>query len=267
MSGSLRTTIERLRREALAAPPSAFEAGRAQQAVLAEYPDVAGVLAALADDREETYPRRDALTRALLLRHRANRQALWASMLLVAYYPMLSRLRYRLVSDTVPRDELDQVVLAAFLAAAGEMPLGDEVDRLAMRLRQRTERQVFAYLRKERELGPAVEDAEELAEDGADGLQAPRPPGSEEELLDLALLLERAEQEGVPKASLEVVAATVLRRQRLRDYVERMAPRDEVERERLYQRLKRQRTRVLRRLRGLLAESPPPSPGRRASAL
>ena len=49
---------------------------------------------------------------------------------------------------------------------------------------------------------------------------------------------------------------TVLRRELLRSYVERVAPDDDLERERMYQRLKRQRTRVLRRLRSLLGQSP-----------
>jgi hypothetical protein len=79
---------------------------------------------------------------------------------------------------------------------------------------------------------------------------------TDEELFDLALLLERAADEGIPQSSLEVVAATVLRRELLRSYVDRVAPDDELERERMYQRLKRQRTRVLRRLRTMLGQSP-----------
>ena len=64
----------------------------------------------MADDREHTYPERDGLTRALLSEHRASGEALWASVLLVAYYPMLSRLRHRLVSDAVPRDDPETLV-------------------------------------------------------------------------------------------------------------------------------------------------------------
>ena len=256
MSGALRTVVERLRREALAAPRRSFDVGRARQPALAPHEGVASVLTALADDREHTYPERDALTRALLAEHRASGDALWASMLLVAYYPMLSRLRHRLVCDTVPRDELDQVVVTAFLGAISELSLPDHADRIAMRLRQRTERQVFAFLRKEREQQHPSATPDELAIFDAETVEARRPPTTDEALFDLALLLERAAQEGLSKAGLEVVEATVLRRELLRSYVERVAPDDDVERERMYQRLKRQRTRVLRRLRALLGRSP-----------
>jgi len=256
MSSGLRTVIERLRREALTAPRRCFDAGRARQPALARHEDVASVLSALADDREHTYPERDTLTRALCAEHRESGDALWASMLLVAYYPMLSRLRHRLVPGSVPRDELDQVVVTAFLAAVGELSLDEHADRVAMRLRQRTERQVFAFLRKEREHQHPSADSDELAMFGTESIEARKLPTTDEALLDLALLLERAAELGIPRASLEVVAATVLRRELLRSYVDRVAPDDDLERERMYQRLKRQRTRVLRRLRALLRESP-----------
>jgi hypothetical protein len=61
MSSALRTVIERLRRDALAAPRRAFDESRARHAALAGHADVASALAALADDREHTYPERDAL--------------------------------------------------------------------------------------------------------------------------------------------------------------------------------------------------------------
>ena len=103
-----------------------------------------------AKETDESYPAREALTRAMLEEQRETGKPLWSSALLVAYYPMLSRLRHRLVTTTVTSEELDQVVVAAFLAAVSEVPL--DLDRLPMRLRQRTERQVFTYLRKARAL-------------------------------------------------------------------------------------------------------------------
>lgn len=256
MSTTLRSVIEQLRRHALAAPGRVFDDGRARQPTLAVHADVVSVLAALSDDREHTYPERDALTRALLAEHQASNESLWATVLLVAYYPMLSRLRHRLVSDAVPRNELDQVVVTAFLAALGELPVHEHADRVAMRLRQRTERQVFAFLRKEREQQHPSTDVDELAMFGTESINARRLETTDEALFDLALLLERAAEEGIPQSGLEVVAATVLRRELLRSYVDRVAPGDDLERERMYQRLKRQRTRVLRRLRTLLVQSP-----------
>jgi hypothetical protein len=49
----------------------------------------------------------------------------------------------------------------------------------------------------------------------------------------------------------------VLRRELLRSYVDRVGPDDDLERERMYQRLKRQRTRLLWRLQTMLTEVPP----------
>ena len=113
---------------------------------------------------------------------------MWASLLLGAFKPMLVRLRGRLVSDTVPGDELDQLVVTAFLAALTEVPL---MDRLPMRLRQRTERQVFAFLRKERE--QRHRHRRRGAGRPRPGLLAPRRVRTDEELEPRAL--QRAVQE------------------------------------------------------------------------
>lgn len=253
MSG-LRRMIERLRRETLAAPPGSFREGAARRPALAEHADIGSVLAALAKETEESYPAREALTRAMLEEQRESGKPLWSSALLLAYYPMLSRLRHRLVTTTVTSEELDQVVVAAFLTAVNEVPL--DLDRLPMRLRQRTERQVFSYLRKEREECSPRADAANLDTMGAECVQRLHPQRHDDTFLDLSLLLERAASQGVHPRSLEVVEATVLHRELLRSYVERVGPEDEVERERAYQRLKRQRTRALKRLRALVRVSP-----------
>ena len=68
---------------------------------------------------------------------------------------------------------------------------------------------------------------------------------------------QRAIQEGVSTSGLDVVEATVLRRELLRAYVERLEPDDDVARERLYQRLKRQRSRAMQRLKSLLTTTSP----------
>ena len=250
---ALRNDVERLRRDAVSSRHRhAFELGRARHPELATHVDAASVLAMLDDDAEGTYAAREALTTAIVLEHRRSRAAVWASLLLGAFKPMLVRLRGRLVSDTVPGDELDQLVVTAFLAALTDVPLSD---RLAMRLRQRTERQVFAFLRKEREQRHPAIDVEGLEGLDPDAV-APQRVRTDEELYDLALLIQRAVQEGVSTSGLDVVEATVLRRELLRAYVERLEPDDDVARERLYQRLKRQRSRAMRRLKTLLAASP-----------
>ncbi len=250
----LRSMFDRLREQTIAAPPSIFRAAAGRRTALAAHVDLASVLVALADETEEGYPAREALTRALLEEQRESSARVWASALLLAYYPMLSRLRRRLVTSSVSPEELDQVVVTAFLAAVGGVSL--DLDRLPMRLRQRTERQVFAFLRKEREHQHPSAELDDLAMYGTESIQQRRILETDENLFELSLLIERAAANGVPPQSLEVVEATVLRRELLRNYVERTGPKDIVERERTYQRLKRQRSRTMRRLRALLRASP-----------
>ena len=262
MRSALRTTIERLRRDVLSSPRRAFADARARQPALVGHEGVASVLEALADDKEHTYPDREALTRALVAEHLGTGDSLWGSVLLVAYFPMLSRLRNRLVPGNLQGDELDQVVVTAFLAALSELQAHERTDRIAMRLRQRTERQVFAHLRKERGESAAVVDDEELAMACLEARAEQRADSSEDELFDLSLLLDRASKEGVSPGALEVVSATVLKSEPLREYTERVGPRGAAEHERTYQRLKRQRSRTLQRLRALLDASPT-TPGNR----
>jgi hypothetical protein len=254
VKSALRDDLERLRQDAITVRHQrAFEAGRARQPAIAAHADAASVLTMLDDEVEGTYPAREVLMNALIHEHRATRASVWASLLLGAFKPMLVRLRNRLVSDTVPGDELDQLVVTAFLAALTDVPL---TDRVPMRLRQRTERQVFAFLRKEREQRHPGIDVEELEDVEPEAL-SPRTAPTDEDLYDLALLLQRAVDSGVSTSGLDVVEATVLHRELLRAYVDRLAPGNDVDRERLYQRLKRQRLRAMQRLKTLLTAPSP----------
>ncbi len=257
---TLKALVEQLRAQVMNTRGEVFEVGRGQHQALAEHADPAAVLVALCDERDATYPARDALARALLAMHRTSRSPLWSSMLAVAFFPMLSRLRHRIVGDAVPRDELDSLVLASFWSALAELPVsGRGSDRLPMRLRQRTQRLVFQSLRREREQQHTSLDDESRGEQLEHVLGARVEKAAWEDRVDLARLLERAAEDGVPRASLEVLAATALRSELLRNYVTRVGPSDEEERERMYERLKRQRTRVLRRLRTLANGTPHPS--------
>lgn len=252
MKSALRSDIEGLRRDATsAAHRHAFEAGRARAPALAAHPNVASVLAMLDDAAEDTYAAREALAHALLLQYRTTHATLWASLLLSAFKPMLVRLRSRLLSDSVPGEDLDQLVLSSFLAALTEVPLAD---RLAMRLRQHTERQVFTFLRKERQQRRHDVDVDELEDVEPDAV-APHFECADEVLRDVALLIQRAAQEGVSTSGFDIVEATVLRREALHAYVERLKPGDDAARKRLYQRIKRQRARAMQRLKALHAAS------------
>ena len=263
---NLCATVRRLRQQALAAPRQDFREGRLRQPLLADYPDVSSVFTALADQQEETYPARDALTRALLAEYQESRKPLWASILLVAYYPMLSHLRRRVIKNPIPPSEIDQVLMMAFLTILAEFPLATHSDRVPMRLRQGTRRWVFKHLRKERVHRPHAmpEEDDDEPEDSNRPPRPQRPLASpeEEELLDLSLLLRRAARTGYSQESLEVVSATVLQREPLSHYVARIAPKDELKHRLLYERLKRRRSRTLLHFRKL-AEVSPLSPRQR----
>lgn len=246
----LRTVIERLCQDVLSAPQRIFEAGRSREPALAAHPNAASVLLALDDDAASTYPEREALTRALLAEHQASDTAFWASVLIAAFSPMLLCLRNRLISDMVSSEELDQIVITSFLAAMSNLPFRERNDRVAMYLRQRTQRQVFAFLRKEHEHRAPDDEEEEAGELELESVPAPRS-STNEKIYDLTLLIQRGVEAGVSPGGLDIIEATVLRCELLRDYVERMAPDDDLERERMYQRLKRQRSRALRRLKAL----------------
>lgn len=254
----LRAVIAHLRREALVASVRAFDAARARQPELAAHPDAGSVLAALVDDREETMPARDALTAALLREHHLHPRGPWRSLLVVAFEPMLGRLRCRLITNSVPREELDQTVLCSFLLAVDQLAPRNLSHHVPVRLRQRTQRHVFRFLRKERQEQHAEVDVERLS-----AREAEPDTAAEAELraamggVDLQELLRRGWEVGLSPQSKQVIQATVLEGVPLRRYVAQRCHGSDADREQLYQRFKRARSRALRRLRRF-AESPPP---------
>jgi hypothetical protein len=249
MSDGFRALRDRMREDVVSRHGPAYSGGRARWPVLVGYATPRDVLHALADERPERYPEREALTRTLLAEHRQRTATLWSSMLVVAYYPMLSRLRYRAAGSGIHRDDLDQLVLTAFLTAIDEIPFEEKRDRIALRLRQRTQRILFGLVRRERNTDLLVSEVDEMLQEHAD----PRPSPAEEcEAFDGAnALLERVERlcrsEFLPTA-LDVIVATVVHEEQLQHYVERVVPGDDVQRRRAYERLKRQRTRLICRL-------------------
>lgn len=256
MRSQLPTLIARLRCEVHAAPQSLFEAGRARQPALAAHPHAPGVLAELAEDDQDNLSQRDALSLALLREHGASGAPLWSSMLIVAYAPMLKQLRHRLLADRGVREDLDQIVLCAFLATVDALARHPAEDCIPVRLRQRTQRRVFDFLRRERrEHHRYGEPAEEV-------LVEPEPfvgqssVVNSQEAADLSRLLRGGARGWISQGSIDVVATTVLGQEPLRDYVARVGPADRAARERMYQRLKRKRSRAMQQLRELVGASP-----------
>ena len=254
-----------------------FEAAKLHLPALAHHQTPLSVLAVLGDESSRRYPEKEALTRTLVAEYKARRETLWSGMLLVAYYPVLKKLHMSLRSNVLCADELEQLVIEQFLQVVAEFRLDNIRDRTCMRLRQGTRRAVFQAVREMDQEHGIVESAaeddlaclecrfiESLGDDDRPGLQtAPWPeakqkgkPQTDPDELELmvTLLLKRA-RSIVPRRKLEVVIATFVHGERLRSYVNRRHPRaSDTERRRTYERLKRERTRTVDLLRGLLAD-------------
>lgn len=247
-----------------------FDDARTREPRLAEHTSILSVLAVLADAGEATYPARDALTRALLAEQQRAPSKLWTSALLLAYAPMLTRLRGRLLSSAVDRDELDLLVVEAFLEAAQTYPLDQRrPGHTALYLRQDTQRAVFKLLKLEHrraEVTGELGDDDEVVPLG-EVIASERDPETEAREVEemVALLRERA-ADGVAPERLELVERTYLRGESLRDVV--VAAHPELAGDALdaaYQRTKRQRARAIDRLRSLFPERcTPPLPAQSA---
>ncbi|WP_141620280.1 hypothetical protein [Myxococcus sp. AB036A] len=244
-----------LRVEALAPRHQAvFAAARTRRPALARHATLESVLAALGDAREETYPEREALTRALVAEIQASSSPAWTAALASAYAPMLTRLRRRIIGNAVPKEDLDQLVLATFLSVARAFPLSRWGDWTAARLRQQTAREVFRHLRKERAEQHETYTQAQLAEWLPDSrpsapVESVRRPSVRRSFVRRDAVLVHLARATLPRSDVEVLMATVVRREKLRAYVSRLIEGDTTEVERVYQRLKRQRTRLLQRLR------------------
>ncbi|MCP3104218.1 hypothetical protein LZ198_35680 [Myxococcus sp. K15C18031901] len=244
-----------LRVEALASRhQSVYAAARTRRLAFARHATLESVLSALGDTREETYPEREALTRALVAELQDASSPAWTAALTAAYAPMLRRLRRRLLGNAVPREDLDQLVLTTFLSVARNFPLSRWWDWTAVRLRQQTARAVFRVLRKEREEQHDTYSPAQLAEwvpdvRPATPLEGVRRPSVRHSFVRRDAVLVHLAKASLPRSDVEVLMATVVRREKLRAYAHRLVEGDTAEVERVYQRLKRQRTRLMQRLR------------------
>lgn len=238
-----------------------FDQARRRHEAFASHDAIVSVLGVLAGDGQSRYAEKEALTRALLAEHQASPSAFWASVLLVAYYPMLSRLRHRIYGDALPGEDLDQLVVTSFLSAVADYPLDAAIDRTAMRLRQRTERLVFRVVCEEQD-GRQVfrptppEDFEDVErtdwpETRPNGDGRPLNPGDAADAV--SLLVEHAGRL-LDGEAFDLVTATLICGHRIAAYVEAVLP-DMTgdERRRLYQRIKRRHSRTLKRIRPALA--------------
>jgi len=218
-------------------------------------------LGTLSDERRDGYAERDALTRALIAENQGSPSSFWSAALLLAYYPMLSRLRHRIYGDAIPAGDLDQIVITMFLTVVTEFPLDKKRDRTAMHLRQRTERRVFRLVREDQRrqefMRPAdpVElewlDEPEWPELPGDGHRAPR--NAKDAAAAVALLVEHA-ADVLDGEAFDLMTATTICGRKIPAFLRSVAPDlDGDERVRIYQRIKRRHSRALAKVRPALA--------------
>lgn len=238
-----------------------FDATKTDLPALANHHTPLSVLAVLGDESARRYPEKEALTRTLVAEYQGGRESLWSSLLLVAYYPVLWRLRSGIRSEAFCACDLDALVTEKFLEVVAEFPLSKIKDRTCMHLRQQTRRMVFRTVKEaeqEHRLIECMDDDDVLNMEPAAWPEPPRmgePLSDPDDLEVLVTLLFKHAGGAVPRRKLDVVVATLVRGERLRTYVERRHPRaSDTERRRTYERLKRERTRTIGVLRGLLAD-------------
>jgi hypothetical protein len=160
---SLATTLEAIQKDLVTSPRAArtLRDAKGRHTALSAHETVAMLVAALDLGSRLAPSEREALVDALVAEAQGARDSTWSSLLLVAFAPMLRRLRARL--GRRGSEELDQSVLAAFLEAVRAIVPGAYT---ALALRWRTEKRVFGDIRKERRAPEMLElDEEHHAED------------------------------------------------------------------------------------------------------
>lgn len=214
------------------------------------------------------FTEKELLVQAILLEHGKRPQPLWTALLLLACYPMLSRLRRRLNREPMP-GEYDQLIISSFLEVVADVSARPVRDRMFMRLRQATHRLVFRRMRHEQRVWERVRPVpmEELQMFEEKCLDEHRPvswpevrprrrtlrtPDEREEQREF---LERHAAAVLAPEKLEPVMATLVHGEPLRRFVERTYPDAKGdEQRRLYQRIKRRHSRAMQELRKLFSQ-------------
>ena len=234
-----------------------FDDAKTRHSVFSKYATPAAVLVALSDVFGAPWTERERLTRALLAEMQTQRHPFWTALLLSAYYPMLLRLRGRIHGHALDSADLDQLVVATFIEVAWAFPLEQRKNRTCMYLRQMTARRVFQVARRESAPGAmtslqSIENVDPAKLPTWPSPRSRRRTKTEAAPVDdseaIAMLASRASS--IPQDQIDMLVATVVRGEPLRLHVDRtFTQNDPVERDRAYQRVKRQRTRTLVRLR------------------
>jgi hypothetical protein len=211
--------------------------------VLARYESPETLLAALDLASPIVREERDALLEAITSEAQLSPRTFWSSLLLVAFAPMLLRLRARL--GRAPDEDFDQTVLVAFVGAVKSVRPGHYT---AIALRWATEKAVFAARRAEQRIPVCREFEEER--------YAPDVFGTVAEQRAAAAEVVRAVEAELGDEMLEALLTRRAGNDSLRAHVTRThAGKSASARDAEYERLLRARVIVLRELRARFERS------------
>jgi len=271
MSRTFRQLFDPLRNKVCSTRAQAvYDEGRCRREGLIDLFTVPALLELLGESRMNDYVRKDLATRSLIAEYQRGGDSLWSSLLLVAYFPMLSRLRSRIWGNAMCQDDLDQLVIISFLGVCRSYDLDRYDTYTIVRLRQLTQKRVFKELRLVQGEQHDRRQLEQLARElgGLNPFKESKSPPSPPEVEGMAEALFDLAVGWLPPHNIDLIIATILRREPLREYVVRVAPDEAKEHpERVYQRYKRRRTRAVKRIKGVLATVSEPSPQLQAMAL
>lgn len=247
-----------------------FAEARRRIPALSAFQSPAEVVAELERDGRGLAPVREPLIWALILEQRTCPHPVWAAVLCLIFAPMLRVLRGSIRPRRLTADELNQLIITTFLFLVVSPAAVPSSDHVSFHLRRLTRGAVFDILRrlqKEQQgtVTVAPDDLAFLARGAGpcDVFCPPRGASAAEEADALVELLHDALGDGPRPAHLDLVIDTTIRGEPLGDYVRRHHPvapeRDYL---RIYERLKRRRTRAANRLRKPLMplRAPPPEP-------
>jgi hypothetical protein len=211
-----------------------FQDTRARRAELARFETVLDVARALDASSSLPVEERRALVTVLVEEAQRGTSQVWTALLVLAFAPMLHRIRHSVGARR--DDDLDSVVLAAFIGAARSIRPGAYT---SLALRWATEKEVLTRRIAEGRLGPMQHFRESIHSNPT--LHEPEAQDTLDDVL-------RALEEHGNAEILDVLLATRARDESLRAYVVRTCP-NRRERASRYEQLCRARLRFERELR------------------
>ena len=254
-----------------------FQKTKRHYKALAYHETAMSVLALLSKESPRHWEEKDNLVRALIKVSQTHPHSYWRTLLTIAFYPMLSRLRGRITGNALSRDDLDQLVLSSFLEVVEKFSLNEKPDRTCMHLRQMTKNLVFRRLKQEQDAQAFVRSADskeldireiEIADEFYNGNQEGEhhlrwpetktskswPPSEKEQSQLVAFLVDKVGDD-VDGDHLNLIIATQIYGQKLSDHVRDSYPDlSSGDRKKTYQRIKRRHSRTLVKLRELLCD-------------